>query len=274
LLGERELRVWRDNLAKDMAPASVNRTTTALKAALNLEADHDARILSRRPWEVGLATIRDAEEARNVILSDALVRSLIAAAYEQGGEFGLMVEVAAVMGARVSQLARLEAQDIQGNRADPRLMMPSSRKGGSQRKVARRPVPVTAELTELLLRRAQEQPASAPLLVKPSGELFKRAVAKVVAHESEKPSAPKQIKLDGHQPDEVTIYALRHSNIVRQLLAGVPIRVVAANHDTSVMMIERTYSRHISDHDDALARGALLNVGEWQWNDAPVTPAE
>jgi hypothetical protein len=42
--------------------------------------------------------------------------------------------------------------------------------------------------------------------------------------------------------------ALRHSSIVRQLLVGLPVRVVAANHDTSVIMIERTYSRHIGDH--------------------------
>ena len=56
------------------------------------------------------------------------------------------------------------------------------------------------------------------------------------------------------------MYALRHSNIVRQLLAGVPIRVVAVNHDTSVVMIERTYSRYIGDHSDMLARGALLDT--------------
>ena len=58
----------------------------------------------------------------------------------------------------------------------------------------------------------------------------------------------------------MTIYALRHSNIVRQLLAGVPVRVVAVNHDTSIVMIERTYSRHIGDHADALARVALLDI--------------
>ena len=57
------------------------------------------------------------------------------------------------------------------------------------------------------------------------------------------------------------MYALRHSNIVRQILAGVPIRVVAVNHDTSIAMLERTYSRHIGDHADALARGALLDIG-------------
>jgi hypothetical protein len=58
------------------------------------------------------------------------------------------------------------------------------------------------------------------------------------------------------------MYALRHSSIVRQILAGVPIRVIAVNHDTSIAMLERTYSRHIGDHSDALARVALLDVAE------------
>ena len=37
----------------------------------------------------------------------------------------------------------------------------------------------------------------------------------------------------------ITIGTLCHSSIVRQLLANVPLRVVAALHDTSVAMIER-----------------------------------
>jgi hypothetical protein len=44
---------------------------------------------------------------------------------------------------------------------------------------------------------------------------------------------------------------------VRQLLANVPVRVVAALHDTSVAMIERTYSKYIADHADELARATL-----------------
>ena len=59
---------------------------------------------------------------------------------------------------------------------------------------------------------------------------------------------------------EITIYALRHSNIVRQLLSRVPTRVVAVNHDTSVAMIEKNYSRYISDHSDAITRAALLDT--------------
>jgi hypothetical protein len=64
----------------------------------------------------------------------------------------------------------------------------------------------------------------------------------------------------GLDPAKVTMYALRHSNIVRQILARVPLRVVAVNHDTSVGMLERTYSRYIGDHSDALARVALLDT--------------
>jgi len=69
-----------------------------------------------------------------------------------------------------------------------------------------------------------------------------------------------QITAAGLDRREVTIYALRHSSIVRQLLAGVPVRVVAVNHDTSIPMIERTYSRYIGDHADALARKALGEI--------------
>jgi len=35
---------------------------------------------------------------------------------------------------------------------------------------------------------------------------------------------------------------------------------VCTNHDTSVGMIEKTYSKHIGDHSDALARPTLLDL--------------
>ena len=38
-----------------------------------------------------------------------------------------------------------------------------------------------------------------------------------------------------------------------------PIRIVAVNHDTSVVMIEKTYSKHIASHSDELTRRALLD---------------
>lgn len=55
-------------------------------------------------------------------------------------------------------------------------------------------------------------------------------------------------------------YALRHSSIVRGLRAGLPIRLVAALHDTSVAMIERHYSRYITEGLDELVARAVVPI--------------
>jgi hypothetical protein len=81
LLSARDLRHWRDGLAKKkLTPATVNRSGSAFKAALNLAADHDERIVSRGSWEKGLASIPDATESRNVILSEPVIYDIVAAA--------------------------------------------------------------------------------------------------------------------------------------------------------------------------------------------------
>ena len=249
----KELRRWRDGLAKVLAPATVNRTANALRAALNLVADNDETI-TRQAWEIGLKSIEDAEESRNVILPEADVRAIIAKAIEQSAEFEMLVETLAITGARVSQAARLEVQDLQDGRDDLRLIMPSSRKGRGQKKIARRPVPIPASLAMKLRQLAAGRAPDAPLLTKPSGDRWRKS-----DHSRLFARAAKAADLD---PDEVTANALRHSSIVRQLLANVPVRVVAVNHDTSVAMIERTYSRHIGDHADALASMALLDLAQ------------
>ena len=64
----------------------------------------------------------------------------------------------------------------------------------------------------------------------------------------------------GLNPDEVTMYCLRHSSIVRMLLRNVPIRLVASLHNTSVAMIEKHYSRYITEHSiDDITRAGLLS---------------
>ncbi|MGJ3627814.1 hypothetical protein AB5I41_14115 [Sphingomonas sp. MMS24-JH45] len=55
-------------------------------------------------------------------------------------------------------------------------------------------------------------------------------------------------------------YALRHSSIIRGLRANVPIRLVAATHDTSVGMIERNYGRYIADGLEELAARAVVSL--------------
>ena len=260
LVTARDLLSWRDSLGKELAPATINRTANSLKAALNLAADHDERITSRRAWQVGLAPLRGAEETRNVILADAVIRTIINAAYEENTELGLLVEVAAVTGARTSQIARLDVQDLQDGRIDPRLMMPRSRKG-REKKITRRPVPIPPSLAAKLRDSVGGRQLDAPLLSTPVKRRNPSSKSLRWGRSDHAKLFARAVRAAGLDPNEVTIYALRHSNIVRQLLAGVPVRVVAVNHDTSVVMIERTYSRYIGDHADALARKALLDLG-------------
>ena len=223
-----------------------------LQAALTLAADRDARIANRDAWRRGLKGLADAEGGtRNVIIGDDQVRSIIAAAPAEGPEFALLVEVAAVTGARPIQIARLHASDVQADRSDPRLMMPTSAKG-RRKVIGRRPVPISADLAFRLRRFTAGRPASALLFPHSDGKgwrgtrhyrPFRRTVERA-----------------GLDPEIVTIYALRHSSITRSLLASVPIRIVAAAHDTSVAMIERTYSKSIADHADTVTRAAMLKV--------------
>jgi len=253
LTSPRKFRHWRDGLRKKGLRAStINRTCAAFQAALEHAAKLDPRITNQSAWRTGLAALPDAEQSRNVIVPDDAVLRVISSAYEESFKFGLLVEVAAVTGARVSQLARLEVGDVQGDRADPRLMMPSARKGKGRKRIERRPVPIPSNLVIALKQASLGRPDEAPLLTRPDGAPWR--------HSDHRHPFARAVTRAGLNPATVTIYALRHSSIVRQLLANTPIRVVAVQHDTSVVMLERTYSRYIADHADALSRRALLNT--------------
>ena len=153
-------------------------------------------------------------------------------------------------GARPSQIARLDVADLQDGRDDPRLMMPSSRKGKGTKHVERRPVPITPGLAAKLRAASARRRVGDPLLLQPDGTRWQLA-----RHVRPFAEVAMQAGLPG-----VTAYALRHSSIIRPLLEGVPIRVVAANHDTTVAMLEKNYSAYILDHSDAVCRAALLDL--------------
>ncbi|HLO75473.1 MAG TPA: hypothetical protein VK196_03345 [Magnetospirillum sp.] len=254
-----DLQSWRNSLAGTLAPATINRVMTPLKAALNLAADADEgrTIRSRAPWEIGLSSLADAEEARNVVINDAVIAALIGAAYAENTAFGLFVEVAAVTGSRASQIAALVVDDLQAT-GEPRLMMPTSKKGRGVKAVRRQPIPIPVALAEKLRLACHGRSGAAPLVPRPSGGAFTtsndhvRPWSRIRKAANLKPEAIAPYTLE-----DITLYALRHSSIVRQILRGVPLRVVAALHDTSVAMIERNYSRYIAGQADAIARAAL-----------------
>ena len=135
-----------------------------------------------------------------MILPELILRDIIGAARRQSAEFGLLVEVAAVTGARVSQLARIEVQNLPADREAPRLMLPTSKKGKGQKSVQRRQVPIPIGLAAKLRVLSAGRPATEPLLVKPSGEPWKKSDhSRLFARAA---------KAASEDPERVTMYAL------------------------------------------------------------------
>jgi integrase len=257
LLTSTEMKNWRDGLLGTMAPSTINRVCRCLCAALVQAAQSDKRIQNRDAWETGLAGLPNAQEARNVVLSDDKVLEFVAAAYALDHQLGLLTDTLAITGARPSQAARLRVEDLHDHPLRPKLMMPKSAKGGgrnrSAKKIERYSVPITAALARRLKVAAKGRADDAPLLPqsdgrpwdKNPGQNYHRQIDAVVT----------AIGLD---PADVTMYCLRHSSIVRMLLRNIPIRLVASLHNTSVAMIEKHYSKYITEHSDEVSRLALL----------------
>ena len=143
LLTTGELRQWRNSLQAGRAASTVNRIVVTLSAALTLAAEMDQRI-TNRAWKVGLQKLKGAntDNARNTVLSESSIRELVGFAYKESPEFGLLIETMATTGARRVQLARLVVRDLQDDRSNPRLMMPSALKGKKVKRVDRHAVAI------------------------------------------------------------------------------------------------------------------------------------
>src|SRR5262245_23872075 len=246
----RELRRWRDTRLTTVTAATVTRECKTFKAACNHAAAQDpATIVNRSAWTVGLAALPDSHRARtDAVLADNEIRKIIAACYAQSDRLGLLIETLAVTGARSIQAARLLVGDLQADR----VMLPRSAKGRGQKRVDRRPIPLPPTLIAKLKIAAGDRPADAPLLQRMDGQAWRPEFSDL--------SRPFERALTDAKLPKVVPYALRHSSITRALLRGVPVRVVADVHDTSVAMIERNYASCIADHSDAMVRAAQIDL--------------
>jgi integrase len=238
----REFRAWRDALVTEgrLESGTINRLRASVLACCNLSRKLDPRI--KDAWTVGWPVLPNARKARNVVLTEAEIRAVVAASYMISPEFGLLVEMAAVTGARPSQLARLNCGDaLTGDR----IAMPSSRKGSRKRTITYKSAPLPASLAPRLRAIAKDQPGDAPLLVQAGGK------GRWAASRHSLPFKA-AVRLDSNV---VTIYALRHSYATRAILRGIPLRLIADAMDTSTAMLERTYSALIANHGDTATAG-------------------
>lgn len=275
-LTEAQLIDWRKSLPDSLKTSSVWHLAATLKAAINAAyRANRATLPATLPGVLTAALVisrtspADGESGarENQILDAATVGRIIAAAQkvdeagEWDGDLYRMIVVLAASGARFSQVARLTVRDVQVERS--RLMIPPSHKGQG-RKPEATPVPIGADVLaalgpaiegrgkgELLLTRRQMERAPGQLKWVANGRRPWGRAARLV-----EPWAEIR-KIAGLEPDIVP-YALRHSSIVRGIRAGLPLRLVAALHDTSVEMIERHYGRWIADGLDDMAARAVV----------------
>lgn len=274
-LAERDLLEWRSALPATLKGTTKRRLINDLKAGLNAaHAANRDRLPTTfvatvkhglRTLDEGIEVVEDVAR-ENQILSDADVGRLIGAARqidaEQGWEGDLfrLVVVLAATGARFSQVARLRVSDAQLKSG--RLIIPVSRKGRGA-KTGATPVPVGADVFEALMPAITGRSKEAPLLVRwrskqvPGGITWERVGRGAWQSASELVRPWEAIRKAAGLP-EVIPYALRHSSIVRGIKANLPIRLVAALHDTSVAMIERHYGRYIADGLDELAARSVV----------------
>jgi integrase len=259
---ERDLAAWRARLPDDLAPATVNRMLNDVRAALNAHIDRNWRVLPawlKKEVKAGTRAAPNVQRARQALLNDADVRRVIDATYGVDEDLGNLVLVLASTGARFRQVSQIRVTDVQAEAE--RIMVPVSFKGRGVKQRQQVPVAVlsdvVARLRPLLAGRAGHEAllqhwvgvkgfghADGPVRREPwrsSNQMFKGWVRALAAAGVE----------------YVEPYALRHSSVVRMLRAGVPVRIVAAAHDTSSQMIERHYAQFILDAADELARRAL-----------------
>lgn len=275
-LTEAHLKAWLGR-QKHLKLTTRQRLTNDLKAALNhcyvqyrrvLPSDFPMTVkVGLKPeenyWENGESRARD-----NQILDDERVRKIIKLAIQRDkdGDFALLVILLAATGARFCQLRRMRVCDVQLQHS--RILVPSSFKGKGKAPALTK-VPVGSDVLEQLRTAIEGRPPNEALLQK-------------WRYRQVGPAGPNAWVKDYRGPwrtaSEMTRdwqglmaeaglvgvipYALRHSSIVRGIRANLPIRLVAALHDTSVTMIERHYSRWITEGLEEFAARAIVPLLE------------
>ncbi|MCJ2068160.1 tyrosine-type recombinase/integrase [Methylobacterium sp. J-030] len=269
-----DLHGWRAAASATLTDASVRRITNDFRAALNAAV---RRYAPQLPAAIGM-TIRNGLAAQTAsapvareaqILPDADVRRIVAATAEVDAEGGWegdlhrLVIVLAATGLRFSQVTRMTVADVQVEQN--RLMVPLSRKGTGSRQTSHIGIRVAPDVIATLRPILVGRRGTETLLLRPRWQTVTVRVQQKVGrvpwgNATEMARTWKSVLEKAGLPGDLVPYALRHSSIVRGLRANLPVRLVAALHDTSTAMIEAHYSAYIVTALDELAALAAVSL--------------
>jgi len=271
-LAESDLRDWQRRLSGIKGTTKL-RILSDLKAALNATFEEHRKALPKdfaSTIKFGLKPVFAIETAdepaarANQVLTDQQIREIIAKAREmdvEGDNFRLAILLAAT-GARFSQVARMRVADVQPVLG--RVLVPTSYKGKGQKAVRYIRIQVSLDVFRALAPAIEGRDADAPLLERwHHKQVDSTKWIRVERQPWKTPSEMRrwwQTVVDAAGYPGVIPYALRHSSIVRGIGAGLPIRLVAALHDTSTAMIEKHYARWITESLDDIAARAIVSL--------------
>jgi integrase len=263
------LKKWRAQLPG--TGATRQRVTNDFKAALNSATRAaEVKLVIKDGLAATVVDISGAAEGadsavQSKILTDDEVRTLLKAIAERGDDdIYRMCLLLAATGTRFAQARRLRVRDVQ--LARQRIMIPASYKGrssGQPRSAV--PVPIGKEVVDAMVPIISGRDPSEILLqrwrhVQIGAAQWERDRRAPWQTPSELARPIRAAARAASLPSATSSYSFRHSSIVRGLRDGLPVRLVAQLHDTSIQMIERNYTRFLADALEDLARNAIVSL--------------
>lgn len=272
-LSAQDLKAWQDGISKALAQTTRRRLINDLKAALNRASGRGLQLppTFERVVKGGLASSQPTPPAAREmqVLTDNQIRAVVAAAMridargEWGGALEQMIVILAATGARFSQVARITVADVQVPQS--RILIPTSRKGRGTKRLSHIPVPVGPDVLAILKPASTDKAGKDLLLLRPrwrqvDPKQWQKTGVEQWTDSSGLTRPWRAIIAEAGLPAGTVPYALRHSAIVRGLRVGLPTRLVAATHDTSVAMIESHYAAYVVSALEELSSRSIISL--------------
>jgi site-specific recombinase XerD len=244
-LTQEKVTTWRRDLRKTPAPvgrseanketrerseSSVNRDSTALRAALNFAHDR-GWVTTDMAWRVALRPTKNADGRRDAYLDREQRRALIKAA---GAYLASFLTALSLVPLRPGALAALTVANFDRKLG---VLAIGKDKAGHARRIA-----LPEKTAAFFAALAKDKLPGAPLLMQDGGKAWNKDAWKWPVKDAAKAAG---------LADTVTAYSLRHSTITDLVSGGLDLLTVAQLSGTSVAMIEKHYGHLQSDRASA-----------------------
>lgn len=221
---QKRIEEWRDELGepdkdrKALSPASLNRTLTALKAALNYAVAR-RYVSAERAIEWGLVKPYKVDSRRDLFLDLKQRRALLEHA---SGAVRDLIEAVMLTGSRAGELTSAKRSQFDSRTASMTFIG----------KTGKRSVPLSPPAVALFKRLAQDRLPAAHLFARDDGKPWAPSDWDKLVRD-----AATAAKL----PTGVCLYTLRHSFITEGITGGLSPLDVARLVGTSLVMIDKHY---------------------------------